>query len=77
VVTDRDQLNAVDVGITIGLTVQKLYGTNYALAKVQTLLEHRPTLEAIKAGKTLNQIKQSWESQLTDFKRRRQKYLLY
>ena len=32
---------------------------------------------SIKAGKTLNQIKQSWETELTDFKRRRQKYLLY
>jgi uncharacterized protein YbbC (DUF1343 family) len=77
VVTDRDQLNAVDVGIVIGLTFQKLYPTNYALSKLPTLLEHRPTLDAIKAGRTLNQIKQSWDGPLTDFKRRRQKYLLY
>ena len=77
VVTDRDKLNAVDVGIVIGLVFQKRYSTNFALAKVQPLLQHQPTLDAIKAGKTLNQIKQSWETELTDFKRRRQKYLLY
>jgi uncharacterized protein YbbC (DUF1343 family)/CubicO group peptidase (beta-lactamase class C family) len=77
VVTDRDELNAVDVGIVIGLVFQKRYATNFALAKVQPLLQHQPTLDAIKAGKTLNQIKQSWETELTDFKRRRQKYLLY
>src|SRR5688572_16611039 len=58
VVTDRDKLNAVDVGIIIALALQKHYPTNYALAKVQTLLQHQPTLDAIKAGKTLNQIKQ-------------------
>jgi uncharacterized protein YbbC (DUF1343 family)/CubicO group peptidase (beta-lactamase class C family) len=77
VVTDRDKLNAVDVGIVIGLTLQKLYPTNFALGKLQTLLQHQPTIDAIKAGKSLNQIKQAWESDLTDFKRRRQKYLLY
>lgn len=77
VVTDRDKLNPVDVGIVIALTLQKLYPTNYALPKVQTLLQHQATIDAIKAGKTLNQIKQSWEAELTEFKRRRQKYLLY
>jgi uncharacterized protein YbbC (DUF1343 family)/CubicO group peptidase (beta-lactamase class C family) len=77
VVTDRDKLNAVDVGLVIALALQKHYPTNYALAKVQTLLQHQPTIDAIKAGKTLNQIKQSCEAELTDFKRRRQKYLLY
>jgi uncharacterized protein YbbC (DUF1343 family) len=77
VVTDRDKLNAVDVGIVIALALQKHHPTNYALAKVQTLLQHQATIDAIKAGKTLNQIKQSWEAELTDFKRRRQKYLLY
>lgn len=77
VVTDRDKLNAVDVGIVIALALQKHYPTNYAIAKVQTLLQHQPTIDAIKAGKTLNEIKQSWETELTDFKRRRQKYLLY
>lgn len=76
-VTDRDQFNAVDVGIAIALALQKHYPTNYALAKVQTLLQHQPTIDAIRAGKTLNQIKQSWEAELTNFKRRRQKYLLY
>jgi uncharacterized protein YbbC (DUF1343 family)/CubicO group peptidase (beta-lactamase class C family) len=77
VVTDREKLNAVDVGIAIGLAVQKLYPNEFALQKVQTLLQHTPTIEALKAGKTISQIKAAWESELTDFKRRRQKFLLY
>ncbi|MCI0744411.1 MAG: DUF1343 domain-containing protein [Verrucomicrobia subdivision 3 bacterium] len=77
IVTDREALNAVDLGIAIGLALQRLYPNDFALEKVQTLLQHRPTIEAIKAGKTLAQINRSWEKDLDEFKRRRQKYLLY
>jgi uncharacterized protein YbbC (DUF1343 family)/CubicO group peptidase (beta-lactamase class C family) len=77
VVTDRDKLEAVDLGIVIALTAQKLYPTNFALEKVQSLLQHRATVDAIKVGKTLNQITGAWDRDLTDFKRRRQNYLLY
>jgi uncharacterized protein YbbC (DUF1343 family)/CubicO group peptidase (beta-lactamase class C family) len=77
IVTDRDTLDAVDLGLAIALSVQKLYPTNYALEKVQSLLQHRATVDAIKAGKTLNQITRAWNNDLTEFKRRRQTYLLY
>ena len=36
--TDRDALNAVDVGLTIAVTMQRLYGTNFAADKMQVLL---------------------------------------
>jgi len=77
VVTDRDELEPVDLGIAIALAAQKLYPTNYALEKVQSLLQHRATIDAIKAGKPLHQVSRAWDSDLTEFKRRRQKYLLY
>ena len=37
VITDRDKLQSVDVGLAIALTVQRLYPNDYALEKVQTL----------------------------------------
>lgn len=77
VLTDREKLQAVDVGLAIGLAVQKLYPNDFALQKVQTLLQHMNTIQAFKTGKPINQIKAAWENELTDFKRRRQKYLLY
>jgi uncharacterized protein YbbC (DUF1343 family) len=77
VLTDREKLQAVDVGLAIGLAVQKLYPQDFALQKIQPLLQHTNTLEAFKAGKPISQIKAAWEKELTDFKRRRQKYLLY
>ena len=76
-VTDRDALNAVDVGITVALTLQRLYPSDFALAKVQTLLQDRMTIDAIREGKSPTEIKQSWASDLDEFKKRREKFLIY
>jgi len=77
VITDREKLQAVDVGLAIGLATQKLYSNEFALQKIQPLLQHTNTLQSIKSGKPISQIKGAWEDELTAFKRRRQKYLLY
>jgi uncharacterized protein YbbC (DUF1343 family) len=76
-ITDRDALNAVDVGITLALTLQRLYPNEFALEKIQHLLRHSPAIEAIKTGKSLADIKQSWTNGLEEFKKRREKFLIY
>ena len=75
--TDRDSLNAVDVGLVLALTLQRLYPKEFALEKVNTLLQHRATLDAIQAGKSLAEIKTLWAADLEAFKQRRPKYLIY
>ena len=77
IVWDRERLPSVDVGILIALTLERLYPKNYALDKISHLLLHRETLEAIKAGKTLAEIKRIWKADLDEFKRRREVFLLY
>jgi uncharacterized protein YbbC (DUF1343 family)/CubicO group peptidase (beta-lactamase class C family) len=77
VLTDRDSFNAVDLGLTLALTLRRLYPEDFALDKTSGLLRHPPTLAAIRAGKPLAEIKQSWEAGLADFKKRRAEYLLY
>ena len=77
VVTERDALKAVDVGIVLALTLQRLYPNDFALEKVQRLLQHQPTIDAIKVGKTLAEIKQLWATDLEEFKKRREKFLIY
>jgi uncharacterized protein YbbC (DUF1343 family)/CubicO group peptidase (beta-lactamase class C family) len=77
VVTDRDRLQAVDVGLTIALTVQRLYPGEYAVDKVQPLLRDKALLDAIKAGETLAALKKRWAADLEQFKQRRARYLLY
>jgi uncharacterized protein YbbC (DUF1343 family)/CubicO group peptidase (beta-lactamase class C family) len=77
VVTDRDRLPAVDVGIVIALTVQRLYPKNYALDKVETLLRDQSLIEAIRSGESLAAIKERWAADLEQFQKRRMGYLLY
>ena len=77
VVTDRNKLQAVDVGLTIALTAQQLYPHDYALEKVQPLLRDKTLIEAIKAGESLASMKKRWAADLEQFKERRARYLLY
>jgi uncharacterized protein YbbC (DUF1343 family) len=77
IVTDRERCRPVEVGLAIALVTQRLYPREFALEEVQRLLQQRQTLEAIKAGKTIEEIKRSWAAELEDFKKRRAKFLLY
>ena len=77
VVTDREKLQAVDVGLTIALTVQRLYPHDYALEKMQPLLRDKALIEAIKAGESLASMKKRWAADLEQFKKRRARHLLY
>ncbi|MEY2408682.1 MAG: hypothetical protein QOF48_1352, partial [Verrucomicrobiota bacterium] len=77
VVTDRDKLQAVNVGIVIALTLHKLYPDEYALEKIAPLLRHPATLEAIRSGQSLARIQRSWQEELKKFEKRRERFLLY
>ena len=73
-ITDRNALRAVDVGVSIATVLERLYPEQFNADKMAHLLKHTPTLDAIKAGKTLAEIKALWNS---DFEERRTKYLVY
>jgi uncharacterized protein YbbC (DUF1343 family)/CubicO group peptidase (beta-lactamase class C family) len=77
VITDREALRPVDVGLTIALVLRRLYPREYALEKIQSLLRDTATLEAIKTNAALATIKQSWVQGLEQFNQRRQRHLLY
>ena len=76
-ITDRDRLQAVDAGIVLAQILCRLHPKDFALDKIQTLLQSRETLEAIRAGKSLTEIKTRWQADLADFNRRREQFLIY
>jgi uncharacterized protein YbbC (DUF1343 family) len=76
-VMDREALNSVELGILIAQILYRLYSSEFALDKVQTLLQHPPTIEAIRSGKSLSDIRKLWAADLEEFRRRRQPALLY
>ncbi len=76
-VTERDRLQPVEVGLAIALTLERLYPKDFALQKLNTLLQQPETIEAIRSGKPLAEIKRSWAAELEMFQKRRARYLLY
>ncbi len=77
ILTDRDRCNVVDVGIALALTVQKLYPADFKTDQMGRLLGDDETLQAIKAGESLAQIKARWAAGLAKFEQRRKPALLY
>ncbi len=75
--TDRDAFRAADLGIVLATTLQRLHPDKLELGRMPPLLGDPATLEAIRAGKSLADIKTLWEPGLTEFSKRRAPYLLY
>ncbi|HSP15046.1 MAG TPA: exo-beta-N-acetylmuramidase NamZ domain-containing protein [Thermoanaerobaculia bacterium] len=73
-ITDRGAMRPVDVGISLATILVHDYGPQFPLDKMQRLLRHPATLDAIRAGKSLEEIRALWAS---DFPARRARYLLY
>ena len=59
-ITDRRALRSVDLGVAIASALARLYPQQFPVDELQPLLRHEPTLEAIRAGKPLAEIKQLW-----------------
>jgi uncharacterized protein YbbC (DUF1343 family) len=77
ILTDREHCDVVAVGLLLAETLYRLYPNNFEPQKMARLLFHPPTIEAIKAGKSLKEIRALWEPELDEFQKQRQKYLMY
>jgi uncharacterized protein YbbC (DUF1343 family) len=75
--TDRDRCSVVDAGLLIAETMYRLYPKDFNPDKMRPLLLHPPTLEAVKADKSLKEIRALWQKDLDEFQQRRAKYLIY
>ena len=77
VVTDRTRCAIVDVGIAIALAVHKLYPSDFKPEEMARCVGDDETVAAIKAGKSLAEIKAGWAGRLADYEARRKKVLIY
>lgn len=75
--TDRERCNVVDVGLLIAQTLHRLYPNDFNADKTKHLLLDQATLDAIKAGKPLKDIRAAWQRELEEFEKRRAKFLMY
>ncbi|GGH01507.1 exo-beta-N-acetylmuramidase NamZ domain-containing protein [Silvibacterium dinghuense] len=76
-ITDRNVLDAPEMGIEIVAAVRKLYPQQLHMEKLQTLLASQTTLEALEAGKDPQHIAEDWRPAIEAFEAKRKAYLLY
>jgi uncharacterized protein YbbC (DUF1343 family) len=77
VVTDRNSLDTPGLGIEIAWALNKLYGKEFQLAKIDRLLVNGEVLAALQSGSDPQTIARAWRSSLYAFQTSRQTYLLY
>lgn len=75
--TDRERCQVVDIGIAIAQILHRLYPAEFGLSRFNRLLAHQPTIDAIREGRSLSEIRALWSEGLALFERRRALFLLY
>jgi uncharacterized protein YbbC (DUF1343 family) len=76
-VTDRARFEPVRAAVTIALALQELYPTDWDVDHVDRMLQSKPALEAIKAGKSADAVVGTWALGLAAFVKKRERFLLY
>lgn len=77
IVTDRDALDATELGLEIAAALQHLYPANYKIAALDGLMRNKATLDSLIAGEDPRRIAEDWQDALEKFEAVRKKYLLY
>ena len=77
VVSDRNMLDAPELGIEFASALESLYPQSYKVAAVDTLMVSQASLEAIAAGDDPRRVAEQWREGLEKFEALRAKYLLY
>jgi uncharacterized protein YbbC (DUF1343 family)/CubicO group peptidase (beta-lactamase class C family) len=76
-VTNRDAVSPLDLGMVLATALHRLHPADLKVERMQKLLLHPPTLEAIRAAKPLDEIKALWAAEREAFRARREQFLLY
>jgi uncharacterized protein YbbC (DUF1343 family)/CubicO group peptidase (beta-lactamase class C family) len=77
VVTDRNTLDAPELGIEVASALQSLYPGDYKVAGVGTLMVSKASADAIAADEDPRRVAEQWRDGLERFEVLREKYLLY
>jgi uncharacterized protein YbbC (DUF1343 family) len=77
VVTERNALDAPELGLEVAMALQQLYPDHYKIAAIDTLMVSKASLEAIVAGQDPRRVAEEWQDQIERFEVVRSKYLLY
>ncbi|MFZ0770008.1 MAG: exo-beta-N-acetylmuramidase NamZ domain-containing protein [Candidatus Sulfotelmatobacter sp.] len=77
VLTERNALDAPELGIELAAALRKLYPADFKLERMAELLVNQAAYDGLVAGKDPRRIAQDWQEELEKFQLVRQKYLIY
>ncbi len=77
VLTDRNGLDAPELGIELAAALRKLYPADYEIDRMAELLVDQAVFDALLAGEDPHRIAQDWQESLEKFETIRKKYLIY
>lgn len=77
VLTDRNTLDAPEMGMELASALHKLYPNDFKLEKMNDLLVNQVAFEALQQGTDPRRIAENWREKTQEFDQMRQKYLLY
>jgi uncharacterized protein YbbC (DUF1343 family)/CubicO group peptidase (beta-lactamase class C family) len=75
--TERNALDAPELGIELAAALKKLYPTDYKIERMAELLVNQAAWEGLVAGEDPRRIAQDWQEPLDKFELLRKKYLIY
>ena len=77
VLTERNALDAPELGIELAAALRKLYVADYKIDRLPELLVNQAAFDALLAGRDPRRIAQDWQEDLDKFELLRKKYLIY
>ncbi len=77
VLTDRNALDAPELGIELASALRKLYPSDYKIERITELLVNQAVYDALMAGEDPRRIAQDWQEGQEKFEDIRKKYLMY
>ncbi|HVI07257.1 MAG TPA: exo-beta-N-acetylmuramidase NamZ domain-containing protein [Candidatus Binatia bacterium] len=75
--TDRNALDASELGIELAAGLRKLYPNDYKIDRMSELLVNQAAFDALIASQDPRRIAQDWQEGLEKFEATRKKYLIY
>lgn len=77
IVSDWSDFRALTVGVALATTLRELYRNEWEIKRLNTLLLHQSSLDAITQGKPWAEILAAWDDGIEAFRQRRKPFLLY
>ena len=77
VLTERNALDAPELGIELAAALQRLYPADFKIGRITGLLVNQAAFDGLMAGEDPRRIAQDWQEELGKFEVVRKKYLIY